>query len=168
MLGLGSACLVSLAVAAAFAAPAFTTACTTHQCDSDFVNIDQATDASVGELEMLDDAGLALWESSPVDGTWIDYPGQRTYFFSLPPFFTPLQPPVALVSTNPAPNEPGDGGGNYTLAAGQLAVFGPFVNGGFLVSNQSCAEYYLYISVLGTYAPPAPAPPPPDDAGAGD
>jgi hypothetical protein len=185
-LGVGSACFVGLCVAVAVAAPAATTGCTTHQCDSDFVNIDQSTGVSVGQVQILGpgpEPGVenALWESSPFDGTWIDFPGQRTYFFGLPPGFAPTGLPMAYVATDPAPNDvdggvvtatcggetiTNSGGGTYVIAAGQLAQFGAFVNGGFLVGNGTCACYFLYISIPGTFTPPAP--PPSNDAGLDD
>lgn len=161
-LGIGGGCLAALALAGAYAAPALTTGCTTHQCDSDFVNIDQSTGMTIGDLQVLP-GGEAIWESSPIDGTWIDYPGQRTYFFGLPQGFVPRQPPVAYVATGPTPDQP-DASSTYVQASGQLAELGSFVNGGFLITNATCAEYWLYVSVAGTYAPP----PAPDDAGAGD
>jgi hypothetical protein len=182
-LGVGSVCFLGLGVTLAFAVPAITTGCTTHQCDSDFVNIDQSTGVNVGQVELLGpgpEPGTqnALWESSPLNGTWIQFPGQREYFFGLPPGFVPTDLPTAYVATDPAPNDTdaGDvtstcggetitnsGAGTYVTATGQLAQFGPFVNGGFLVSNGGCACYFLYISIPGTFTPPAA--PPSDDAG---
>ena len=46
-------CLTALAVAFA-ASAAFTTACTTHQCDTDFTNIDMSTGTTVGSMQILD------------------------------------------------------------------------------------------------------------------
>jgi hypothetical protein len=161
--------MTALGVACAFAAPAVTTtACTTHQCDSNWTNIDQSTGGFVGELQPLG-PGTAFWESSALDGTWIDFPGQQTYFFTLPAYFTPTQPPIAFVSTGPNPNDPVDAGGaTYVLAGGQLAELGGFNQYGFNITNATCAEYYLYVSVTGDYNPPPPAPPAAEDAGTGD
>ena len=157
-LGAGGACVTALGVACVFAAQATTTGCTTHQCDSDFVNIDQSTGMFVGDIQP------GFWESSPFDGDWIDFPGERTYFFSLPQYFTPNSPPEAWVATAPDATDP-DGGATYVQAGGQLAEFGRFVNGGFFVTNATCAEYYLYVKVSGTYAPPpTPGPEAGDDA----
>jgi hypothetical protein len=166
-LGAGGACLTVLGVACAFAAPAVTTtACTTHQCDTDFVNIDQSTGGFVGDLQPLG-PGTAMWESSAIDGTWIDFPGMRTYFFSLPQYFVPIGLPLPYVATAPDANDPDAGPVTYVLASGQLAEFGGYVNGGFLVTNSTCAEYYLYVSVDGYYDPPPPPTPAADDAGDG-
>jgi hypothetical protein len=152
-------------IACAIAASgATTTACTTHQCDSDFVNIDQAAGTFVGELEPPVN-GVTTWVSGPFDGEWIDFPPERTYFFSLPQYFTPIGPPLPYVGTGADPTNP-DSGQTYVLAGGQLAEFGAYVNGGFLVTNATCAEYYLWVSVPGSYEPPAPAAA--DDAGTGD
>lgn len=143
-------CLTPLAVAFATSA-ALTTACTTHQCDTNFTNIDQSTGTTVGGVSYVDPTtGLVLWESSPVEGTWIDFPGEQTYYFGLPPNFTPLLPPSAYVATDPAPYEQDSGGGTSTIASGQLAEFGGYGNGGFVVTNATCAHYYLYVSVWGT------------------
>jgi hypothetical protein len=166
-MGVGGLCLGALGVAAALSVPAATTGCTTHQCDSDFVNIDQSTGTLIGDVTVLDpQTGAAVWESSPIDGTWIDFPGQRTYFVALPPYFAPGPGlPSAWIATGPTPDQV-DASSTYVQGGGQLAEFGPFVNGGFLVTNASCAYYYLYISVPGTYSPP-PAPAP-GDGGGGD
>ena len=145
-----------------------TTACTTHQCDSLWVNIDQSTGGFVGDVQPLGD-GTFFWESSPMTGTWIDYPGMRTYFFTLPAYFEPLQPPAAYVGTGANPNSPDGGdGSSYVPASGQLAELGgynQFNNQyGFNITNATCAEYYLYVYVVGHFTP-APAA---DDAAAGD
>jgi hypothetical protein len=164
-LGAGGACVTALGVACAFAAPAVTTtACTTHQCDSLWVNIDDNTGGFVGDVQPLGD-GTFFWESSPMNGTWIDYPGMRTYFFTLPGNFEPLQPPVAYVATGANPDSPDGGdGSSYVLASGQLAEMGGYGQYGFNITNSTCAEYYLYVYVVGRF-PPAPAA---DDAGTGD
>jgi len=157
--------MTALGVACAFAAPAVTTtACTTHQCDTLWVNIDQSTGGFVGDVQPLGD-GTFFWESSPISGTWIDYPGMRTYFFTLPAFFVPLQPPVAYVATDPNPDAPDGGVGSYVLASGQLAELGGFNQYGFNITNGTCAEYYLYVYVVGYFVTPPPAA---DDAGTGD
>lgn len=157
VLGLGSACLAGVGITVAVAASSAATGCTTHQCDTDFVDIDQSTGTSVGELQVLS-PGVALWESSPVDGPLIDFPGQRTYLFTLPPGFQPLSPPLPYVATDP-------NAGTSVVAAGQLAQIAPYAAAqpgqtSFNITNATCAEYYLYVSILGTV--------PPADAGTGD
>ena len=108
------------------------------------------------------DTGLVLWESNPEDGTWYDFPGAETYFFELPPGFQLVDGPYAWESIDPNPEAP-DAGGNFVPAAGQLTEFAAFVNGGFEVTNATCAHYYLRVSMLGTI--PVPPPPVPTDAG---
>ena len=150
-------CLAALGIACALAAPAVTTGCTTHQCDSDFVDINQSTGMNIGDVQ-ASGTGFALWESSPFDGTWIDFPGQRTYFFTLPAGFVAVQPPTAWVATDLNPNP--SGGATIVLGGGQLAeISNVGGNGGFLITNGTCAEYYLYVSVLGIYAPAGPTSP---------
>ena len=165
--GAGWACMTALGVACAFAASAATTtACTTHQCDqSGVVNIDQTTGMFVGDVQSTGD-GNVFWESSPIDGTWIDFPGMQTYYFTLPANFVPRGLPVPYIATGPNPDAPDGGNGTYVPAAGQLAEIGGYNCCGFSITNGTCAEYYLYVSVDGYFvAPPALAT---DDAGTGD
>jgi hypothetical protein len=166
----GAACAAGLGVAVALAAPAVSTGCQTHQCDSD--QIDLSYDGGLdGEdlVPLVPDSGLVLWQSSQFTATndnpapaWLSFPGQMTYFFIFPKYFTPLQPPVAYVSTVQSPDP--TGGPAFVLAGGQLAeindvgAFAAFQYG-FNITNATCAYYYLYVSVLGTYTPPdQPAP----------
>jgi hypothetical protein len=159
VLGAGGACLTALGVACAFAAPAVTTtACTTHQCDTNSTNFD----STVGDVRELA-PGLYVWESSPMDGTWIDFPGMQSYYFQFPAGFQPLGLPAAYVATTPDPDDPEGGQGVYVPASGQLAELNGYNCCGFRITNDSCAEYFLYVSVLGTFVA-APAPPA-DDAG---
>jgi hypothetical protein len=150
-------------VAVALGAAASTTACTTHQCDALWVDIDQSTGMTIGDVQVLA-PGYAMWESSPMDGTWIDFPGQRTYFFTLPQDFTPAGPPEAFLGTTQTAGDVDAGGGTYVPAAGQLAEFGPYGNQGFNVENGSCAEYFLYVRIFGTI-PTAPTGTTGNDAG---
>jgi hypothetical protein len=163
-LGLGGTCLAGLGLACAYALSAATTGCTTHQCDTDFVNLDPP-DASVlvGNVQTFTGTNYAIWESSPLEGPWIDFPGQMTYFFELPQYFLPSTQPQVWLGTDPIPNDP-DASPTTVNAAGQLAEMFAYVNGGFKITNGTCAEYYLYVTIQGTYSPPAP--PAPDDAGA--
>jgi len=161
-LGAGGACIAVLGATCAFAASsALTTACTTHQCDTNSTNFD----SSVGDVRPIAPY-LFVWESSPMDGTWIDFPGMQSYYFQFPPNFVPLELPVAYVATAANPDDPDGGDGAYVLASGQLAEFNGYNCCGFRINNASCAEYYLYVSVVGTFVtPPAPAA---DEAGTGD
>jgi hypothetical protein len=161
-LGLGAACVTALVVAVALLAPTASTGCTTHQCDPYFFP-PAGTPPPTGDVQMLyADTGLVLWESNPEDSDWYDFPGQETYFFELPPGFQLLDGPYVWVSIDQNPEAP-DAGGNLTPAAGQLAYIANFVNGGFEITNATCAEYYLRVSALGTI--PVPPPPAPIDAG---
>ena len=157
MTALGVACLLA-------ASSATTTACTTHACDSDYVNT-IPDGGSSGDLQMIG-PGTAMWESSPFEGTWLDFPGERTYFFEFPPYFNALQPPETWVATDPNPYANGNSGATLVPAAGQLTEINDGINGGFKVTNATCAEYYLYVSVFGTYQPPPP--PAAGDAAVGD
>jgi hypothetical protein len=164
VLGLASAGMAGLGLAVAIAAPSAATGCTTHQCDEDYIDLDPPDAAGlVGNLETFTNTDFAIWESSPVDGPWINFPGQMTYFFELPQYFTPGTQPQVWIATDPIPDDL-DGSPTTVPAAGQLAEMFAYVNGGFKITNGSCVRYYLYITIPGTYSPPPP--PAPDDAGA--
>lgn len=174
-LGVGWACLATLGVGVALVAPTATTGCQTHQCDFEFIStIPDGGFVSAGsDVVTLDPAtGYSLWESSPIEGEWRDFPGNAMYGFGWGGFnFRPIGPPSALVATDPSPYA-ADAGGTYVVAGGQLAEFsqsglvtyadGTQVAGGLNVENATCAHYYVYVSVYGIVPPPQPPPPPPD------
>lgn len=176
----GWVCAAALCLAAALGAPSATTGCVTHQCDGSFVD---GNALGLGDFQEFGggDGGLAVWESNPFNGTWLDYPPFRTYFFGLPKNFHPEQP-SPYVSTTPNPNDVSSGGsGSFVSAGGQLALMSNFdVNNGFyvpsdgapppvngfLITNGTCAHYYLYVTISGTWMDTAPvAGPPAVDAG---
>jgi hypothetical protein len=154
-----------------------TMGCTTHQCDSDYVNLYPADAAKIAHDEVqTSSTGFAVWESSPVNGPWLDFPGMRTYFFDLPngggtivtdgvlspaQCFCPVAPPYVWVGTDPSPDE---AGATTVIAGGELAEmlsYIPFCNDagghctyGFQMTNSTCAGYHVYVSIEGTYSPP--------------
>jgi hypothetical protein len=167
-LGAAGACTTALGVACLFAAPAVTTtACTTHQCDSDFVNTQPDAGGPSGDLQPYG-PGTVLWESAPFNDAWLPFPGERTYFFEFPAGFAALQPPSAWVATDPNPIANGNSGATIVHGAGQLAEINDGIFGGFKITNSTCAGYFLYVSVVGTYNPPPAPAPAAEDAGAGD
>ena len=157
-LGVGSACVTVLVVACALAAPAGTTGCTTHQCDTP-----PLLPGPPGSDFHTFAGDLVLWESSPAEGTWIPFPHEQTYSFALPGYFVPLNPPQAWISTGAALGDP-TSGATTVPAAGQLTEIATFdtifPDGGppfqiFNVTNGTCADYYLSVSVLGWFPPPS-------------
>jgi hypothetical protein len=137
-----------------------TTACTVReQCETSFVRIcgagapncdgSAAPDSSFYYLS----ANEMVWESSPMMGTWLDFPGARSYEFIFPgpmqdKLFNQgweLEAPVVWISTRP--DNGVDGGSTAVPSAGQLAQVTFISNAGFDVTNGACAEYYIRIEV---------------------
>jgi hypothetical protein len=157
--------------------------CPLKNCDGSWVFLGNTPDAAPpegttygAELPFEHAVDETTWESVPIDGTYLDFPGQRVYVFapfldktpSGQPFTGPYTNIVAYVSADPQPSL---NGSNFTIASGNLAEVVGVTTGGFAVHNDTCAEYYL--RVVATRAAPdggAPAPPPVDasaDAAAG-
>jgi hypothetical protein len=158
----GPVLLAGGVIAATASVPA-STGCTTRQCDTDCIwisatagggstcpwNASGAPDSSLYHVG----ADELVWQSSPWLGTWIDFPGQRTYVFIWPAEMQDaianagwvLEAPSVWVSTT-ADNDAG-GGGTSTPAAGQLAEVSGVTTYGFAVTNGSCAEYYVRAEV---------------------
>ena len=165
-LGVGGALVVGLGLTCAVAAPAGNLGCTpTNQCD-----VPPFAGGPPGSTFTTLESGLVVWESSPLAGPWATFPHQQTYDYALPPNFVPSQPPVAWVSTQPDVGDPASGA-TLVLTTGQLALISPYdtitPDGGppftdFNIQNGTCADYFLYVSVVGTFTPP----PVSDDAGA--
>jgi hypothetical protein len=112
------------------------------------------------------------WQSGPVNGTWMSFPGQQTFIIypTLPdggPFVGPYLPQDVYVSPDPNPDT--TSGSNFVNAAGNIAEFSGLPDGGatgFMVFNDTCSPYYLWLSVLQQYPPDAGASSTPADAGA--
>jgi hypothetical protein len=174
LLVVGPALIAAAVLAGASAVPA-STGCTTHQCDSDCIWVGaSAPSGSTCSTGAAPDSSLyyvgpdeMVWESSPVQGTWLDFPGQRTYTFIWPTAMLDaiqsgwvLLPPNIWISTQ-AGNGPQEGG-TMTPSAGQLAQVTGLSDYGFAVGNGSCAYYYVRVEVHVI----RPGPPPPGgDAG---
>jgi hypothetical protein len=143
-------------VCVASAAPA-TQGCYTHQCDSLTVTLGLGADGGVvGTGEMLSTGGSLVWESNPNvppdGGTWLPFNGNQTYVFMLP--YDAGIPPGATVANYQAyVSATSDPEGNSIVADGQLAEFsGLGTDAGFSVLNDTCANYFLRVTV--TFAPP--------------
>jgi hypothetical protein len=150
--------VIVVGVIAASAAVPAATGCTTHQCDTDCVWVGATAPANCSQ-GYAPDANLfhvgsdeVVWESSPVQGTWIDFPGGRTYTFIWPTEILDdlgagweVQYPVVSVSTQA--DNGSTAGAVSSMAAGQLAEITSLSNYGFGVGNASCAEYYIRVEV---------------------
>jgi hypothetical protein len=128
-----------------------TASCTTHQCDP--TTIDLGGDGQPTPGWTVADGEL-VWQSSPVFGPWLPFPGGRTYAVTLPPLpslpsneWADLEaalpsPYVALVqgTADAAP-------ANLTPATGELAQIANAAPLSFSVVNPTCAQYYLWVEV---------------------
>jgi len=149
--------------------------CTTHQCDGDCVVLDGPADprcpAAAGgssggapRRAWVDGTDI-VWESSPPDGPWLDFPGQRTYWFEWETAFVQAvkDSPFAYLASNdqfwkllPNPHQidayvadgPLDGADTrFVLASGQLAEMSSPSNKQLNVTNAACAVYALRVEV---------------------
>ncbi len=158
-------------------------ACVGHECD---LSIPPPYGDKPGEGN-VNDVDPTEWESTPMDKTWVAYPGQAILTFHYQGVFPncPVpQDPVAYISPDPNPTTNSN---NWTIASGNLAEFtyypplpqsvccpdagpgasGPvqcpvcdYQAGELLVHNDTCGNYYIRV----TFPCPLTAPP---DAGAG-
>ena len=121
--------------------------CYGHICDGDVVIYGR--NANEGHLINAD-----TWESTAVDARWLDFPKQRVYQFELHDLGDRLPvEPIAYVS---AQADPEHEGGNFVLAAGNLAEFSSPEKGKIVVKNDTCADYFVRVVVQ---APPRPSAP---------
>jgi hypothetical protein len=106
------------------------------------------------------------WESTPIDGQWLDYPGERTVFLfpNLVPSATGAPPalqgnfagPYFNVTAYVSPNQDANAStSNWTVASGNLAEItvvppgpGESPTQWFIaITNATCAQYYLRVTV---------------------
>jgi hypothetical protein len=113
--------------------------CYGHNCDGDVQTFGH--DPGQGELLSAD-----LWESSPIDGVWLDFPRARLWIFDLHDLGdrTP-QVIIPYVSAQANPNN--EPGGNFTSAAGNLAEISGVANNQVVIHNGTCADYFLRLTV---------------------
>jgi hypothetical protein len=141
----------------------FATACYDRSCEGDFVVYGDRP----GEGRMVDEN---TWESSAVDGVWIDYRASRTIAFLMPAFFdrmpTSFEAYISPVAEPLADPQPGSAPDNFSIASGNLAEFIDARPGGVNVLNATCASYFIRVVVR--FAPVVPPPLVPDAGDAGD
>ena len=129
-------------------------------CDPDTVYVPAlpagvAAGASVSAQPFQAEAGTygAVWQTSAIEGTWMELPGQRTYVISpqLPdggPFVGPYTFPQVYLSADPNPYT--FVGSNFAPSAGNPTEFSGLPDGGFdgfLVINNTCSKYFLWLQV---------------------
>jgi hypothetical protein len=142
----GSAWGITLGVASVAAAAIATsqaaTGCATHQCDASFTALPPGgTVTSAGDT--------VIWESAPLAGPWVDFPGAKTLFFGFPAPFAGNQPTVVTAYESADANNPQS---NFIQATGVNAEFSTVTPDGLLVTNATCAAYSLRIVAVATVA----------------
>jgi hypothetical protein len=143
---LAAACVV-LAATGVLLAP--TAACTQHQCDPSSATLagTDLLDTPLGETPQ--GRTTVLLQSTLYYNSWLPFPGNRTITVQYPlNFVNPVEWTV-YVSTGPYQ----DAGATATPASGQLAQLLNLTASGFQLQNGSCADYYVYFTVLGTALP---------------
>lgn len=125
-----------------FATSSATTACQARSCEysgSDFGR-------NPGEGRLID---ANTWESTPAEGSWLPFPGERYWYF-YPPF---PKRKIARVNVFISPSADPNAGSQYTLASGNVAVIRQFAdpgnreNPGISVGNDTCAEFFVRVVV---------------------
>ncbi len=127
------------------------TGCNTHQCDPSTVVITQDT-WDAGGVTALGEDGLVQWQSNPIDGPWLDFPGQRTYTVYFPqPFASPPEISIEIAA------DLSDAQSNFVVGPGNLAQLSAPTRQSITILNPSCAEYGLRVVATGLRAPALPA-----------
>lgn len=130
------AVVAGLSAALAFAA-ALVPGCYGRNCDASY---DTWGDGPL-EGRMT---GPDTWESNPVEGAWLSFPGARTWFFRVPDVAT--RRVKAITPYLSGSDAPQDAGQNYTLGSGNSVLIFPYADF-FSIANGSCADYGLRVMV---------------------
>jgi hypothetical protein len=109
-----------------------------------------------------------VWESAPINGTWLGFPGLTSYtiFPTLEdggPFPGPYVP-YALVSADPNPYTNGNGS-NFAPSAGNITEFAGVGPNGISVFNNTCSPFFLWLQLAQQNPPGAPSAPDASDDG---
>jgi hypothetical protein len=131
------------------AATSFAAGCYNQACDGDV----QVYGRNAGEGRML---SADMWESSPVDGVWLPFPGARVWIFELGELGD-REPQIIVPSVSAQRDPTHDEGGNSTIAAGNLAEQSGIGKGRITIKNGTCADYYLRLVVVAAPRPPSAA-----------
>jgi hypothetical protein len=124
-----------------------TPGCYGHTCEGDFQTFGRAP----GEGRLL---SADVWESGSVDGKWLAFPRQRAFLFTLDALGTDRLPALVVPYVSAEADPMHTPGGNYTVAAGNLAEQSAAGNGQVIIKNGTCADYYLRVVVEASPRPP--------------
>lgn len=109
-----------------------------------------------GEGRLLD---ADTWESSPVDGEWLDFSQQRVWFFDIQALGG--RTPDIIIPYVSAQEAPFADQGNFVIGAGNIAEISSATKGSVAIKNGTCADYYLRLVVKASpRAPNASTPEP--------
>lgn len=119
-------------------------ACFGRDCDGD--SADWGTRPGEGDM-----ASPEVWESTPFDARWIDFPHKRFVRLQFPPevanrFPVSIVPYISAVD-RPAASYPDRLPDNYTVGSGNIAKILQSSPADARVFNDSCADYYLRVVV---------------------
>jgi hypothetical protein len=116
-----------------------------------------------------DGSEVRTWATSPLNGPWLYYGGQRTYILTFPPGIAGHEPSsVSSCLSADNPTEAGAPHANFICGDDYLTEFGLGRPDQLVVFNPSCATYYLWIEVqVRIPAPDAGGESQVDGAGAG-
>jgi hypothetical protein len=140
--------------------------CYNHACDNGFI-VDFATKRTDDAGNRVDDVFCGeflapdLWETSPADADWIDFPPKSAIVLKVPAWIGENRPFVELhayVSQQRHPVCSGAGcdpANNFTEGTGNIVEFSRAQPGVVWVTNDTCAQFYLR-AVLRAGAPRAP------------
>lgn len=145
---IASALSVAVAITLGGATVALTPACQDRTCDGTGMDWGRLP----GQGAAID---LDTWESSPADGKWLHFPGQRTIYFYPGPFAgRHIARVTVFISPDEAPNQsqtkdPNGPRSQYTIASGNVAVVTHFPdpggpqNPGIAVRNDTCGVFFM-------------------------
>lgn len=119
--------------------------CYGHNCDGSQTFFG----SNPGEGRLLD---ADTWETTPVNGPWLPFPKQQTYFFDLRDLGTDRTPDLVVPYISAQANPLAEGG-NYTIGAGNLAEISGADLGRVAVHNGTCADYYIRVVVQASPRP---------------
>lgn len=123
--------------------------CYGRNCDGGVATFGSTPD----EGRMIDEN---TWESSPIDGDWLDYPRARTYSLTIPELGGRM--PEVIVPYLSAAKNPRATGANFTIGSGNLALLANASPNHIDVINDSCSDYFLRLVVIAKPFPPESTP----------
>lgn len=141
--------------------------CQTHDCDPNFVCISPmgmgvecnyeggvlagqppvtiaGYTTSVTDIPTVGGGTEIVWDTSSLDGPWLDYPANQTYIIDFPPGLAGHLPTLTAVSVSADnPEEAGASHSNFINGGDYLVEFLNLTAYQAIVHNPSCAHYSL-------------------------